>query len=110
MAQEKPKAEKSAIKETKETKKHGETIAHFVFAFADESRVFKTRDEMATAILGKFKAIGQTHTIKGKELTLANVGTLISALTKDVVTQRKGKWSGYKVVKDDETGFQLAKR
>jgi len=66
----------------------------------------KDRAELAKKVFAKCKQIGLTKNSRGHEIREARVKTLISAMCRDIISERKGWWNTYKVV-EDKTSFKM---
>lgn len=104
------------VKKEKDTKTEAQvkpqkhTMAKFAYMFGDQGRWFKDIDAMTAAVLDEFKKIGVTKTIKNMPITPVNVKSLLKALMKDVVNNRKGVWAKYKVEENEKQGIRMCRR
>lgn len=66
-----------------------------------------TIEDGTQQVMAKFKEIGQTHNVRGKEIIPSKVSSLTRAFMRDIKVKRKGKWEKLELIEDEKLGLKI---
>ena len=61
------------------------------------------KDDAVDKALEYLQSKGQTHNIRGNPITKESLGRHFSNIVRDITTERKGWWSGYEIVEEENS-------
>lgn len=106
-------ADKTEAKKTKdaaaEKKPSKPSMAH-TLREVGLKRTYKSREELAAAGIQLMKDRGFTTNTKGKAITPENTVSLLSAMIRDINSERKGVWAGLKVDEKDDGSIRFVSK